>query len=56
MCPMCESYNVSVYDTDHWKCRECGWIFLKEGVGKGKETEDVKETTEGNNARGLETI
>jgi len=55
VCPLCESYNVSVYDTDHWKCRECGWIFLKEDVGK-EETKDAKGITEENSNRGLETI
>lgn len=43
MCPICESYNVSVYDSTHWRCRDCGWIFLKEDVGKEEETKNVGE-------------
>jgi len=55
MCPMCGSYEVGVCDQDHWKCRECGWIFLKEDVGK-EETKDAKGTTKEDNAGRLEAI
>lgn len=26
-CPSCGSHNIRTYNDDHWRCKDCEWIF-----------------------------